>query len=431
MSKKFVFRTKFVAYMKLKRVVITGLGALTPLGNTVGEYWEGLAQGKSGAAPISRFDPEKFRTKFACEVKNFDITAYVEKKEARKMDPYSHYAIAVSQEAINDSGIDLKTIDLDKAGVIWGSGIGGLITFQEEVENFANGGRNPRFNPFFIPKMIADIASGLISIRYGLRGINFTTVSACASSSNAMIDALTYIRLGKANILVCGGSEATVSEAGIGGFNALRALSERNDSPQTASRPFDKDRDGFVMGEGGGCLIFEELEHAKARGAKIYAEVIGGGLSADAHHLTAPHPEGLGAKKVMENALEDANLKVEDIDYINVHGTSTPLGDISEIHAIQKVFGEHAYQLSISSTKSMTGHLLGAAGAIEAIASIFALQKQLIPPTINHFTDDEVFDNRLNLTFNKAQSRKVDIVMSNTFGFGGHNASVIFKKYQE
>lgn len=417
--------------MNLRRVVVTGLGALTPIGNNVDEYWQGLSKGVSGAAPITKFDAEKFKTRFACEVKGLDVGNYLDRKEARKMDLFTQYAMIVAEEAINDSKLELEKINPDKAGVIWGSGIGGLRTFQEEVVSFAGGDGTPRFNPFFIPKMIADISAGYISIRYGFRGPNFVTVSACASATNAIIDAFTYIRLGKANIMITGGSEAAVTEAGIGGFNALKALSERNDSPETASRPFDKDRDGFVLGEGAGALILEEYEHAKARGAKIYAEIIGSGMSADAHHITAPHPEGFGARNVMLNALEDANIRPEDVDYINVHGTSTPLGDVSETMAIQQVFGEHAYRLNISSTKSMTGHLLGAAGAIEAIAAIKAIQHQLIPPTINHFTDDEAFDPRLNLTFNKAQSRKVDVALSNTFGFGGHNTSVIFRKLQE
>lgn len=413
-----------------RRVVVTGLGAMTPIGNSIEEYWQGLSTGKSGAAPITLFNAEKFKTRFACEVKNFDPEKYMDRKEARKMDRFTQFAIAVSDEAIKDSGLDLETIDLDRAGVIWGSGIGGLQTFQDEVSNYAQGDGSPRFNPFFIPKMIADISAGYISIRYGFRGPNFVTVSACASSTNALIDAVNYIRLGHMDLAISGGSEAAVTIAGIGGFNAMKALSERNDSPETASRPFDKDRDGFVLGEGGGALIIEELEHAKARGAKIYAEIIGGGMSADAHHITAPHPEGLGASKVMENALADAGIKPSEVDYINVHGTSTPLGDIGESLAIKKVFGEQAYNLNISSTKSMTGHLLGAAGAIEAIACILAIQHQTVPPTINHFTDDENIDNKLNLTFNEAQKRKIDVALSNTFGFGGHNTSVVFKKFE-
>lgn len=415
--------------MNLKRVVVTGLGALTPIGNTKDEFWKGLSAGVSGAAPITRFDASLFKTQFACELKNFNVEEFIDKKEARKMDPFTQYAMVSVDEAIADSGLNMETIDKSLAGVIWGSGIGGLRTFQEEVTEFAKGDGTPRFNPFFIPKMIADIAAGFISIKYGFRGPNFVTVSACASATNALIDAFNYIRLGKADIFISGGSEAAVTEAGIGGFNAMKALSQRNDSPETASRPFDKERDGFVLGEGAGALILEELEHAKARGAKIYAELVGGGMTADANHITAPHPEGLGASSVMQIALEDAGLAPEQIDYINVHGTSTPLGDVSETKAIQKVFGEHAYKLNISSTKSMTGHLLGAAGAIEAIASILAIQNSLVPPTINHFTDDESFDPRLNLTFNKAQAREINYALSNTFGFGGHNCSVIFKKY--
>lgn len=415
--------------MNLKRVVVTGIGALTPIGNTSEEFWKALSTGVSGAAPITKFDASLFKTQFACEIKNLDLDQFIDRKEARKMDPFTQYAMITADEAMADSGLDLEKIDKSRAGVIWGSGIGGLKTFQDEVTDFAKGDGTPRFNPFFIPKMIADISAGFISIKYGFRGPNFVTVSACASATNALIDAFNYIRLGKADIFISGGSEAAVTEAGIGGFNAMKALSQRNDSPETASRPFDKDRDGFVLGEGAGALILEEYEHAKARGAKIYAEIVGGGMSADANHITAPHPEGLGASSVMESALDDANLKPEDIDYINVHGTSTPLGDVSETKAIQKVFGEHAYKLNISSTKSMTGHLLGAAGAIEAIASIFAIKHSLIPPTINHFTDDETFDPGLNLTFNKAQQREVIYALSNTFGFGGHNCSVIFKKY--
>ncbi|MDB5271679.1 MAG: 3-oxoacyl-ACP synthase [Chitinophagaceae bacterium] len=408
--------------------MVTGLGALTPIGNTLTEYWNSLENGVSGAAPITKFDPAKFKTKFACELKGFNVEDFIDRKEARKMDPFTQYAVVCAEQAVNDAGISKDNIDVDRVGVIWGAGIGGLKTFHDELMGFAAGDGTPRFNPFFIPKMIIDISAGYISMRHGFRGPNFSTVSACASSSNAIVDSFNYIRLGIADIIVTGGSEAAIVESGMGGFNALKALSERNDSPETASRPFDKDRDGFVMGEGAGALILEEYEHAKARGAKIYAEVIGGGLSADAYHLTAPHPEGLGAKNVMLNALRDAKIKPEDVDYINVHGTSTPLGDIGEIKAIQNVFGEHAYKLNISSTKSMTGHLLGAAGAIEAIASILALQKGIIPPTINHFTDDEAFDPRLNLTFNKAQKKEVKIAMSNTFGFGGHNCSVILRK---
>ncbi len=414
--------------MELKRVVVTGIGAITPLGNNVEEYWKNSIDGVSGAAPITQFDASKFKTQFACEVKNYDPLNYFDRKEVRKLDLFAQYALISSEEAMNDSSVNLEKVDLDRFGVIWGAGIGGLQTFQEECINFANGDGTPRFSPFFIPKMIADIAPGHISMKYGLRGPNFTTVSACASSTNAIIDAMTYIRLGKMDLCVTGGSEAAVSEAGIGGFNALQALSKRNDDPSTASRPFDKDRDGFVLGEGGGALILEEYEHAKARGAKIYAEVIGSGLSADAHHITAPHPEGLGAIKVMKNALQDAEMTAEDIDYINVHGTSTPLGDVAEAKAIKEVFGESAYKLNISSTKSMTGHLLGAAGIVEAIASILAVKNDIVPPTINHFTDDEAFDPKLNFTFNKAQKREVRAALSNTFGFGGHNASAIFKK---
>ncbi|WP_299703883.1 beta-ketoacyl-ACP synthase II [uncultured Pontibacter sp.] len=415
--------------MELKRVVVTGLGALTPLGNTVSEYWNGLSNGVSGAAPITRFDASKFKTQFACEVKGYNPEAYFDRKEARKMDLFSQFAMVVADEAVQDANLVDSNVDPDRVGVIWGSGIGGLRTFQEECVNFANGDGTPRFNPFFIPKMIADISAGHISIKYGFRGPNFVTVSACASATNAIIDSFNYIRLGMADVIVTGGSEAAVTEAGIGGFNALKALSERNDSPETASRPFDKDRDGFVLGEGAGALILEEYEHAKARGAKIYAEVIGGGMSADAYHITAPHPEGLGALNVMKNVLRDANIKPEEVDYINVHGTSTPLGDVSEVKAIQTVFGDHAYNLNISSTKSMTGHLLGAAGAIEAIAAIMSIKNSLVPPTINHFTDDESFDPRLNFTFNKAQEREVKVALSNTFGFGGHNTSVLFRQF--
>ena len=414
--------------MELKRVGVTGMGALTPIGNTLAEYWEGLSNGKSGAAPITKFDASKFKTRFACEVKDFDPLAHLDRKEARKMDPFTQYALVTAEEAMVDSGLDLDSIDHDRAGVIWGSGIGGFLTFSQETENYFKGDGTPRFNPFFIPKMIIDIAAGQISIKYGLRGPNFATVSACASSSNAIIDSFNYIRLGKADIMVTGGSEAAVVDSGIGGFNAMHALSTRNDDPATASRPFDKDRDGFVLGEGAGALILEEYEHAKARGAKIYAEVAGGGMSADAHHLTAPHPEGLGAKNVMLTALEDAGMTPEEVDYVNVHGTSTPLGDIAETKAIQQVFGPHAYNLNISSTKSMTGHLLGAAGAVEAIASVMAMQHGKVPPTINHFTDDPDLDSELNLTFNKAQDREIRAALSNTFGFGGHNASVLFKK---
>jgi 3-oxoacyl-[acyl-carrier-protein] synthase II len=416
--------------MNFKRVVVTGLGALTPIGNTTQEYWDALIKGVSGAAPITKFDATKFKTRFACEVKNFDVTNFIQRQDARKMDWFTQYAIVVADEAIKDSKLDLEKINKDRVGVIWGSGIGGLRTFQEEVVAFAKGDGTPRFSPFFIPKMIADLSSGHISMRYGFRGMNYVTVSACASSSNALVDAFTYIRLGKVDIVVSGGSEAAVTEAGVGGFNASRALSERNDSPETASRPFDKDRDGFVLGEGAGALILEEYEHAKARGATIYAELIGGGMSSDAYHITAPHPEGLGAINVMKDALNDAQLDASLIDYINVHGTSTPIGDPQEIKAIEKVFGEHAYELNISSTKSMTGHLLGAAGAVEAIATILAIKNQIVPPTINHFTDDEEFNPKLKLTFNKAVERKIDYALSNTFGFGGHNCSVIFKKFE-
>ena len=414
--------------MELKRVVVTGMGAITPIGNNVNDFWNALINGSSGAAPITQFDASKFKTQFACEVKGYNPEDHFDRKEARKLDLFAQYAMVATDEAMADSGLDLEKVNRDRFGVIWGAGIGGLKTFQDEAIAFGAGDGTPRFNPFFIPKMIADIAPGHISIKYGLRGPNFTTVSACASSTNAIIDATTYIRLGKMDLCVAGGSEAAVTEAGIGGFNALQALSKRNDDPKTASRPFDKDRDGFVLGDGGGSLILEEYEHAKARGAKIYAEVVGGGLSADAYHMTAPHPEGLGAINVMKYALEDANLTPEDIDYINVHGTSTPLGDIAESKAIRGVFGDHAYNLNISSTKSMTGHLLGAAGIIEAIACILSVKNDIVPPTINHFTDDEEFDSKLNFTFNKAQKRTVNAALSNTFGFGGHNASTIFKK---
>lgn len=416
--------------MTFKRVVVTGAGALTPIGNNLQQYWEGLKAGKSGAAPITKFNATLFKTKFACEVKGFNIEDYMDRKEGRKLDPFAQYAMVVADEAILDSNLPLTELNPDRIGVIWGSGIGGLFTFQEEVKSFARGDGTPRFNPFFIPKMIPDLSAGHISIKYGFRGPNFVTVSACASSTNAIYDAFTYIKLGKADVIVTGGSEAAVCEAGVGGFNAMKALSERNDSPETASRPYDKDRDGFVLGEGAGALILEEYEHAKKRGAKIYAEVLGGGLSADAYHITAPHPEGFGIIKVMENALEDAGIQAEEVDYINTHGTSTPLGDLGEIKAIQKVFGEQAYKMNISSTKSMTGHLLGAAGAIEALACILALKEGIVAPTINHFTDDDGLDPSLNLTFNKAQQRKVKIAISNTFGFGGHNASVILKKVE-
>jgi len=414
--------------MQLKRVVVTGLGALTPIGNTLGEYWDGLKAGRSGAAPITYFDTEKYKTKFACEVKNFDPLNFFDRKEARKLDRFAQYALVSSDEAILDAGLDLNIIDKFRVGVIWGAGIGGLETFQNEVMDFANGDGTPRFNPFFIPKMIADIAPGNISIKHGFMGPNYTTVSACASSANAMIDALTYIRLGHCDVIVTGGSEAAVTLAGMGGFNAMHALSTRNESPETASRPFDATRDGFVLGEGAGALILEEYEHAKARGAKIYAEIIGGGMSSDAYHMTAPHPEGIGVVRVMENCLRDAGLKPEDVDAINTHGTSTPLGDVAELKAISQVFGKHAPNININSTKSMTGHLLGAAGAIEAISAILSLQHGLVPPTINHSVVDENIDPTLNLTLNKAQKRDVQVAMSNTFGFGGHNACVVFKK---
>ncbi|MDG0973915.1 MAG: beta-ketoacyl-ACP synthase II [Crocinitomicaceae bacterium] len=414
--------------MELKRVVVTGLGALTPIGNTLQEYWDNLIAGKSGAAPIQQFDASKFKTQFACEVKNFNVEDFIDRREVRKLDQFSQYAMVSASEAMADSQLMDSNPNVDRIGVIWGSGIGGLKTFQDECQNFFEGDGTPKFNPFFIPKMIADIAAGHISIKYGLRGPNYVTVSACASSTNAIIDAFNLIRLGKADAIVTGGSEAAVNEMGVGGFNGLRALSMRNDSPETASRPFDKDRDGFVLGEGAGALILEEYEHAVKRGAKIYAEVAGGGMSGDAYHMTAPHPDGIGARNVMNAALEDAELKAEDVDYVNVHGTSTPLGDVAETKAIQQVFGEHAYKLNISSTKSMTGHLLGAAGAIEAIACIMAVKHDIVPPTINHFTDDPELDNKLNFTFNTAQKRVVNVALSNTFGFGGHNTSAIFKK---
>jgi len=417
--------------MDKKRVVITGMGALTPIGNSVDEYWKNLLSGKSGAAAITKFDASLFKTKFACEVKNFDPLDIMDRKEARKVDPFSAYALATAQEAILDSKLDLEKVNLDRAGVVWGSGIGGMYTFQEECFNFKDGDGTPRFNPFFVPKMIVDIAAGHISIKYGLRGPNYVTVSACASSTNAIIDALMLIQLGKSDFIVTGGSEAGVNISGIGGFNAIKALSTRNDDPITASRPFDATRDGFVLGEGSGCLILEELEHAKKRGAKIYAEVAGGGLTADAHHITAPHPEGRGAISVMKMSLEDAGMNPEDIDYVNVHGTSTPLGDIAETLAIKEVFGEHAYKLNISSTKSMTGHLLGAAGAIETIACVKSIQDNIIPPTINFKHKDENIDYNLNLTLNKAQKRDVKAALSNTFGFGGHNASIIVREFND
>ena len=414
--------------MKPRRVVVTGLGALTPIGNTLSKYWEGLIAGTSGADKITYFDPKLFKTQFACELKDFDPLDFFDRKESRKYDRFAQYALVTVAEAIENSGLLLEKVDKDRVGVIWGAGIGGLETFQNEVLNFAEGNENPRFNPFFIPKMIADIAPGLISIKYGFRGPNFATVSACASASNAMIDSLNYIRLGYADVIVTGGSEAAVTKAGIGGFNAMHALSKRNDDPKSASRPFDKNRDGFVLGEGSGALILESYEHAMARGAKIYAEFSGGGLSADAYHMTAPHPEGLGATKVMENCLKDANVRFDEVDIINMHGTSTPLGDIAESNAIVNLFKDHTYKMNINSTKSMTGHLLGAAGAIEAIASIMAIENSIVPPTINHKTPDEKIDHKINFTFGKAQKRKVNIALSNTFGFGGHNACVLFKK---
>lgn len=417
--------------MTLRRVVVTGLGALTPIGNDVPTYWNNLAAGTSGAGPITKFDASKFRTQFACELKDLDVTQYIPRQDARKMDPFTHYALIAADEAVRDSGLDLEVINKNKVGVIWGSGIGGLKSFEEEVINYANGDGTPRLNPFFIVRMIADSAPGQISMKYGFRGPNYVTVSACASSLNAMIDAFNYIRLGRMNICVTGGSEAAITRAGVGGFNANRALSERNSSPETASRPYDKDRDGFVLGEGAGALILEEYEHAKARGAKIYAELIGGGMSSDAFHITAPHPEGLGAFLGMQDAMEDAGIKPEDIDYINTHGTSTPIGDPQELKAIHNIFGDHAFEMNISSTKSQIGHLLGAAGAVEAIACLFALDRQLVPPTINHFTADPEIDPRFNLTFNKAQPRQLTTVMSNGFGFGGHNATVIFRKLSE
>ncbi len=414
--------------MSLKRVVVTGLGALTPVGNTAEETWKNLVAGTSGAGPITRFDASLFKTHFACEVKDFNPNDLLDRKEARRMDRFTQFGVVVANEAIADSGLDFEQENLDRIGVIWGSGIGGIDTFYDQVKGFVDNDLNPRFNPFLIPMMISDITPGRISMLHGLRGPNYTTVSACASSTNALIDAFNLIRLGKADVVVTGGSEAAINPVGMGGFNAMNALSTRNDDPKTASRPFDADRDGFVMGEGGAGIILEEYDHAVARGAKIYAEMAGGGLSADAHHLTAPHPEGLGARNVMANAIEDAGMKPEDLDYVNVHGTSTPLGDIAETKAIQQVFGDHAYNLNISSTKSMTGHLLGAAGAVEAMAAIMSIYTNTIPPTINHFTDDENLDPKLNFTFHSAQEREVRAALSNTFGFGGHNASVLFKK---
>lgn len=417
--------------MPKRRVVITGLGAITPIGNSLQEYWNGLSNGVSGSAPITQFDTSKFKTKFACEVKNFDPNQHLDKKDARRMDRFTQFAMVTSEEAVIDSAINLDSVNKDRVGVIWASGIGGIKTFLDEVSSFAKSDGTPRFSPFFIPMMIADIAAGLISIKYGFRGPNFAVVSACASSSNAIGDAFMYIQSNRADMILTGGSEAAVNEAAMGGFNSMKALSERNDSPQTASRPFDMDRDGFVLGEGAGALMLEELEHAKARGAKIYGEIVGYGATADAYHMTAPHPDGIGASNVMKAALLDAEMYPNEVDYVNVHGTSTPLGDPQEIKAIQNVFGEHAYNINISSTKSMTGHLLGGAGAIEAIAGLFAINKGIIPPTINHFTDDPAFDKRLNLTFNKAQHRDIKVVLSNTFGFGGHNASIILKKFEE
>jgi len=415
--------------MELKRVVVTGIGAITPLGNNLNDYWNGLINGVSGADMITNFDASKFRTKFACEVKGFDPVAFLDRKEARKIDRFTQFALFASDQAMSDAGLNKENINPDRVGVVFASGIGGLITFQQEVMEFAKGDGTPRFNPFFIPKMILDIAAGQISMRHNLRGPNFAVVSACASSTNAIIESFNLLRLGKADILVTGGSEAVISEAGVGGFNAMKAMSERNDDPKTASRPYDKDRDGFVMGEGSGVIIMEELEHAKARGAKIYCEIMGGGATADAHHITAPHPDGLGATNVMLAALDDAQMKPEEIDYINTHGTSTPIGDGAEVKAITKVFGEHAYKLNISATKSMTGHCLGAAGVIETIACIQAVVHDIVPPTINHFTDDPELDPKLNFTFNKAQKRTVNAALSNTFGFGGHNACVIVKKF--
>lgn len=415
--------------MQLKRVVVTGIGALTPIGNNLQDYWNGLINGVSGAAPITLFDAAKFKTRFACELKNFDPFEFLDKKEGRKMDRFTQTALVASNQAVADAGITDQNVNKDRVGVIFASGIGGLITFQEEVMNFAKGDGTPRFNPFFIPKMILDIAAGHISMRHGFRGPNFAVVSACASSTNAIMEAVNIIRLGKADIIISGGSESVISEAGVGGFNAMKALSERNDDPQTASRPYDKDRDGFVMGEGAGVLVLEDLEHALKRGAKIYCEIAGAGATADAHHITAPHPEGLGAKNVMLAALEDAGMKPSDIDYINTHGTSTPLGDAAEVKAITDVFGEHAFNVNISSSKSMTGHCLGAAGVVEAIACIMSVIHDVVPPTINHFTDDPELDSRLNFTFGKSQQRTVRAALSNTFGFGGHNACVIVKKY--
>ncbi len=417
--------------MELRRVVVTGLGTINPIGNSVTEFWDALLKGVSGAAPITHFDASQFKTRFACELKGFDVKEHFERKEARKYDPFTQYAMVSTAQALQDSGMDLETTDPDRVGVIWGSGIGGLETFLKEVTDYARSEGPPRFNPFFIPKMIADIAAGHISIKYGFRGPNYTTTSACASSANAMVDCFNLIRLGKADVFVSGGSEAAINDAGVGGFSAMHAISVRNDDPKTASRPFDRDRDGFVLGEGSGTVIFEELEHALKRGAKIYAEVIGGGMSADAYHMTSPHPDGLGAINVMKYTLEDAGLKPEDVDHINTHGTSTPLGDIAEPRAIVTFFGEHAYKISINSTKSMTGHLLGAAGAVEAIATILAVQNDIVPPTINHFNLDPQIDSKLDFTFHKARKRKVDVALSNTFGFGGHNACIAFRKFKK
>jgi len=417
--------------MKSRRVVVTGIGALTPIGNNLQDYWKSLVDGVSGAAPITNFEASNFKTQFACELKDFEVTDFLHKKAARKMDPFCQYAMVVADEAINDSLLNIEGIDLDRAGVIWGSGIGGMKTFQQEASDFAKGSGTPRYSPFFIPKLISDIPAGHISIKYGFRGPNFTTVSACASSTHALIDAYNYIKWNKSDIFIAGGSEACVLEPGIGGFNAMMALSTRNEDPKTASRPFDKDRDGFVLGEGGGAMVLEEYEHAKKRGAKIYAELVGGGMTADAYHITAPHPEGLGAKKVMASAIEEASINLNEIDYINVHGTSTPLGDIAETKAITDLFKQHAYKLNISSTKSMTGHLLGAAGVIEAIACVMSVKNNIIPPTINHFERDDKIDKKLNLTFNISEEKKVNYAISNTFGFGGHNGSVLFKKFSE
>lgn len=417
--------------MNTRRVVVTGIGALTPIGNNLKEYWNSLIEGKSGAAPITLFDSTNFKTRFACEVKGFNPTDFIERKQARKLDRFCQFALVVADQAFNDSGLLVENIDGDRAGVIWGSGIGGMSTFYSESVNFGTGNGTPRFNPFFIPKLISDIPAGHISIKYGFRGPNFTTVSACASSTHALIDAFNYIKWNKSDIFIAGGSEACVQEPGIGGFNAMMALSTRNNDPKTASRPFDKERDGFVLGEGSGALVLEEYEHAKKRGAKIYAELVGGGMTADAYHITAPHPEGLGAKKVMKSAIEEAGVNTEEVNYINVHGTSTPLGDIAETKAISKLFKSHAYELNISATKSMTGHLLGAAGVIEAIACIMSVKKNIIPPTINHFERDDKIDKNLNLTFNESQEKKVNLAISNTFGFGGHNGSVLFKKFSE